>query len=175
MLFTRQNADGRQTRVLRVWVQGANQWQLVAHQGVPIGIPAAAATQPSSPMPANSGPAAEINAIEQAIAALGAGNARGDATNFGASVTDGFVAISASGNVASKQDRMAQLAKRPDAAPPDVEELRTRVYGDLAVTTGVITLAGGSQRLVQMIVHAKQGGRWLRAATIATAVPAGQS
>ena len=41
------------------------------------------------------------------MSALAVGNTKGDAINFGASVTEGFVAISAIGNIASKQDRLA--------------------------------------------------------------------
>ena len=122
----------------------------------------------SSPMPPNSGSASELKAIEQAIAALAAGNSKGDAKNFAASVTDGFVAINAIGGIASKQDRMTQLAKRPDAGDPPVDAASTRIYGDVAVTIRLIKPAGG-QPLIQMIIHAKQSGRWLRAATIATA------
>jgi hypothetical protein len=132
--------------------------------------PVAASTNPSSPIPPNSGPAAEIKAIE-AIAALAAGNSKGDAKNFGASVTDGFVAIIATGNIASKQDRMSLLAKRPDAASPTVDESRTRVYGDLAVTMQVIRTANGQSRL--MMIHSKQGGKWLRAATVGTPIAPG--
>jgi hypothetical protein len=119
-------------------------------------------------MPPNSGPSTEIKAIEQAIAALAAGNSTADVKNFAASVTDGFVAINATGGIASKQGRMTQLAKRPDAGDPPVEAASTRIYGDLAVTIRVIKPAG-TQPLVQMIIHAKQNGRWLRAATIAMA------
>jgi hypothetical protein len=172
MLFTRQDADGTEARVLRLWVQRGNQWLLAAHQGVPIGKPAPAATEPSSPPPPNAGSAAEIKAIEQVMAALGAGNSRGDAKNFGTSVTDGFVAINPIGNVASKQDRMAQLAKRPDAPLPAVQEATTRIYGDVAVTTQVVAAANGRNR--QMIVHARQGGQWLRAAVISTAIATGK-
>ena len=101
-------------RILRLCVQRGNQWLLAAHQGAPIGKRAAAATSLSSPMLPNSEPAAEIRAIEEAISALAVGNTKGDATNFGASVTEGFVAITAIGNIASKRDRLAQLAKRPE-------------------------------------------------------------
>ncbi len=160
-------------RFLRLWVQQGNQWQLAAHQGTPVGKPAAAATNPSSGMPPNSGPAADIKAIDAAIEALGAGNAKNDAKNFAASVTDGFVSISLDGTVASKQERMAQIAKGPN--PPgraDVEEISTRIYGDLAVTNRVVKNPNGRSR--QMIIHAKQGGKWLRAAIITTPIATGK-
>ena len=165
---TRRYPKATDIRFLRLWVQRDDRWQLAAHQGSPIGNPAVAAPRRSSPMPPDSGSASEIKAIEQAIAALAAGNSTGDAKNFAASVTDGFVAINAIGGIASKQDRMTQLAKRPDAGDPPVEAASTRIYGDLAVTIRLIKPAGG-QPLIQMIIHAKQSGRWLRAATIATA------
>jgi hypothetical protein len=61
MVFTRQNADGSQARVLRLWVQRGNEWQLAAHQGTAISDqPVAAATNPSSPLPGNAGPAADV-------------------------------------------------------------------------------------------------------------------
>ena len=164
---TRRYPKATDVRFLRLWVQRGDRWQLAVHQGSPIGEPAVSAPRRSSPMPPNSGPAEEIKAIEQAIAALAAGNSKGDAKNFAASVTDGFVAINATGGVASKHDRMSQLAKRPDAGDPAVDAASTRVYGDVAVTIRVIRPRGG-QPLIQMIIHAKQSGRWLRAATIAT-------
>ena len=40
--------------------------------------------------------------------------AKGDARNFAASVTDGFVAFGGN-RIVSKQDRIAQLGQRPDA------------------------------------------------------------
>jgi hypothetical protein len=43
--------------------------------------------------------------------------------------------------------------------------------GNLAVTTQRVRMAAGSFR--QMIVHAKQGGRWLRPAIISTPVATG--
>ena len=175
MVFTRHQPDGSQARILRLWVQRGNQWLLAAHQGVPIGKPATPTAATSSPMPSNSGPAAELKAIEQAISALAIGNTKGDVTNFGNSVTDGFVAINTIGDVASKQDRLSQLAKRPDAAPPSIEEVRTRIYGDVAVTTAVIKIAGGgNQPIFQTIIHAKQGGKWLRAGIIGTAIATGK-
>jgi hypothetical protein len=177
MVFTRHQPDGSQVRVLRLWVQRGNQWQLAAHQGVALGNAPAAAPQPSSPMPPNSGPAADIKAVEAAIDALQAGNAKNDAKNFAASVTDGFVGINATGNVASKQDRIAGIAKGPNPpAQANVEETSTRIYGDLAVTNRVVKTPNDRRR--QMIVHAKQGGKWLRAGVIATPIatgnPAGQ-
>ena len=174
MILTRQDADGRDTRVLRLWLQRGSEWRLAAHQEVPIGKPAIPTTAPASPLPSNSGPAAEIGAIEEAISALAVGNTKGDAKNFDASVTDGFVAINTIGNLASKQDRLAQLAKRPDAAPPNMEEVRTRIYGDLAVTTAVIAIAGVSQPIVQMLIHAKQAGKWRRAGIITTPIATGK-
>ena len=172
MVFTRHQADGTQARVLRVWVQRGNGWQLVAHQGTPVGDkPVPAATNPSSPLPPNSGPAAEIKAIEAAISSLAVGNSKGDTKNFAASVTDAFVAVGGNG-IVSKQDRIAQLAKRPDAPAPAIEETRTRIYGDLAVTNRVVKNATG--RLQQTLVHAKQGGRWLRAAIISTPIATGK-
>jgi hypothetical protein len=166
---TRRYPKGTDVRFLRLWVQRGDQWQLAVHQGSPIGSnPPVVAPRRSSPMPPNSGPSTEIKAIEQAIAALAAGNSTADVKNFAASVTDGFVAINATGGIASKQGRMTQLAKRPDAGDPPVEAASTRIYGDLAVTIRVIKPAG-TQPLVQMIIHAKQNGRWLRAATIAMA------
>lgn len=172
MTGTRRYPKATDVRFLRVWVQRGNRWQLAAHQGVPIGKPAAAATASSSPMPPNSGPAGEIKAIAQAMAALQTGNSKGDVKNFGESVTEGFVAINASGNLASRQDRMAQLAKRPDAAPPTEEDASTRVYGDLAVTTQVVRFANGRSR--QMIIHVKQDGTWRRAAIVSTPIASGQ-
>jgi hypothetical protein len=156
-----------------LWIQRGNDWQLVAHQGTPIGDkPLPAATAPSSPLPPNSGPAAEIKAIEEAISTLAAGNSKGDAKNFAASVTDGFIGINPIGNVASKQDRIAQLAQRPDAPGQGAEERSTRIYGALAVTNSVVKGATGRSR--QTIVHAKQGGRWLRAAIITTPIATGK-
>jgi hypothetical protein len=111
-------------KFLRLWVQRGDRWQLAAHQESPIGEPAFAAPRRSSPMPPNLGPAAEIKAIEQAIADAG--------------------------------------------DPRRVDAASTRIYGDLAVTLRLFKPAGG-QPLIQMIIHAKQSGKWLRAATIATA------
>lgn len=163
-------ADGL-VRFLQLWVQRGNQWQLAAHQGRPIGDePVPAATAPSAPMPPNSGTAAEIKAIEQAIAALAAGNSKGDAKNFAASVTDGFVAISNTGEVVSKQQRIAEIQKNgpPPNSPASWLETSTRVYGDLAVTNR----ANKTNR--QMIVHVKQGGKWLRAGIITTPIATGK-
>ena len=172
-VFTRHQPDGSQVRALRLWVQRGNAWQLVAHQGTPAGDqPVPAATDPSSPLPPNSGPAADIKAVEAAISSLAAGNTKGDAKNFAASVTDGFVAVGGNG-IVSKQDRITQLGQRPDAPPRAVEGTSTRIYGDLAVTNRVMKDANG--RLQQTIVHAKQGGgRWLRAAIISTPIATGK-
>jgi ketosteroid isomerase-like protein len=170
MVFTRQNPDGSQARILRLWVQRGNQWQLAAHQALPIGKPAAAATQPSSAMPPNSGPAAEIKAIEQAIAAVAEANRKGDPKEFAALVTDGFVAFSNTGEVRSKQQRMAEIQKAGPLSNPPVTgvETTTRIYGDLAVTTR----ANKANR--QTIIHVKQGGKWLRAGIIVTPIATGK-
>jgi ketosteroid isomerase-like protein len=171
MVATRKNPGGTDVRFLRVWLQQNNQWRLVAHQGTPIGDkPAAGASNPSSPMPANSGPASEIQAIEQAIQALNAGNRKGDAKNFAASVTERFVSIRANGTVASKQQRIDEITKGTTPPPPvaKVEGRSTRVYGDLAVSTSLLN--GESGRSRQLIIHAKQNGKWLRAAIITTPV-----
>ena len=78
MVFTRHQPDGSQVRVLRLWVQRGNAWQLLAHQGTPVGDkPVPPPTNPSSPLPPNSDPSAEIKAIEAAIASLAAGNNTG--------------------------------------------------------------------------------------------------
>ena len=74
--------------------------------------------------------------------------AKGDARNFAASVTDGFVAFGGN-RIVSKQDRIAQLGQRPDArGSPPVEETSTRIYGDLAVTNRVVTNANGRSRQI---------------------------
>ena len=80
--------------------------------------------------------------------------------------------INATGNVASKQDRVTAIAKGPN--PPgqaNVEETSTRIHGDLAVTNRVIKTPNGRSR--QMIIHAKQGGKWLRAGVITTPIATG--
>ena len=113
MVFTRHQPDGSQVRVLRVWVQRGNAWQLVTHQGTPAGDkPVPAATAPSSPLPPNSGPAAEIKAIEAAISSLAVGNSKGDAKNFAASVTDGFVAVGGDGIVSKQSNRATRPTPR---------------------------------------------------------------
>jgi ketosteroid isomerase-like protein len=176
LIGTRKNPGGIDVRFLRLWVQQGNQWRLAAHQGTPITEkPVSAATNPSASMSPNSGPASEIKAIEQAIAALTAGNAKGDAKNFAASVTDDFVAINATGNVASKQQRIAEITKGPNPTGPaaTVEETSTRIYGDLAVTNRVTKGASGRNRVT--IIHAKQGGKWLRAGIVATPIATGKA
>ena len=164
-------ADGL-VRYLQLWVQRGGDWLLAAHQGAPIKDKPAPQPTRSSKLPANAGPAAEIKAIDAAIAALQAGNAKNDGKNFAASVTDGFVGINTTGNVASKQDRMTAIAKGPN--PPgqaNVEETSTRIHGDLAVTNRITKTPNGRSR--QMIVHAKQGGKWLRAGIITTPIATG--
>jgi hypothetical protein len=174
LIATRRNPGGTDVRFLRLWVQQGNQWRLAAHQGLPItDKPVAAAAGSSSPNPPSTGSPQDIKAIDQAIAALQAGNSKGDAKNFGASVTDGFVAVQAGGTLASKQDRMAQITKGPNpTGQANVEESSTRLYGDLAVTNRVLKGATGRSR--QMIIHARQGGRWLRAAIVTTVIATGK-
>jgi hypothetical protein len=175
VIGTRKTPGTNDARFIRLWVQQGNQWRLAAHQGTRISDkPVAAAGTASSPIPPNSGAASEITAIDQAIAALQTGNSQGDARNFGASVTDGFVGIQVGGNAASKQERMVQIAKGPNPpAQVNVEEISTRIHGDLAVTNRVVKDANGRSR--QMIIHAKQGGRWLRAAIIMTPIATGNA
>jgi hypothetical protein len=121
-------------------------------------------------MPRNSGPAADIKAIDQAMAALAAGNSKGDVRNFAASVTDGFVAFTNAGEIRSKQDRIAELQKAgPQSNPPPTwTETSTRIYGDVAVTTRT------NNAFQQTIIHARQGGRWLRAGIMTTPIVMGK-
>jgi hypothetical protein len=89
--------------------------------------------------------------------------------NFAASVTDSFVAVTNAGEIRLKQDRIAELQKAPPSNPPATwTQTSTRVYGDLAVTTR----ANNANH--QMLVHAKQGGRWLRAAIMTTPIATGK-
>jgi Domain of unknown function (DUF4440) len=167
---TRKSAEGIETRSLQVWVQQAGQWKLAALQTVQIGekppIPKAA---PSAALPPNAGSATDVKAIEDAIAALSAGNRRGDVKNFAASVTEQFVTIGATG-VGSKQDRIKQLSSGADQLPQaTVEQSSTRLYGDLAVTNRLLKQSNGRE-VRQTIVHIRQGGKWLRAGIIATPV-----
>jgi hypothetical protein len=120
------------------------------------------------PLPPNSGPAVDIKAIEDAMTALRAGNRRGDAKNFAAMVTGQFVGIT-SVRVASKQDRIKELSSgKPPQGEPIVEQSSTRIYRDLAVTNRLTRGTNGRSR--QTIIHARQGGKWLRAGVITTPV-----
>lgn len=162
--------DGIETRSLQVWIRQSGQWKLASLQSVQIGsqppIPKAAA---SSALPGNIGSVTDTKAIESAITALSAGNRRGDSKNFAASTTDQFVAVDATG-VRSKGDRIKQLSSVSSPAPASTaEQSSTRIYGDLAVTNRLLKNAEGTQ-VRQTIVHVRQGGKWLRAGIITTAV-----
>ena len=176
MIATRKNPGGIDVRFLRLWVQQGNQWRLVAHQGTPIiDKPVAAATNPSSPLPPNSGPAEEIQAIYEASQALNAGNQKNDAKNFAASVTEPFVSIRADGTVANKQQRVEEITKGTSPLAPggQSEERSTTIFGDLAVTRSLVK--GERQRSRLLIIHAKQGGKWLRAGVINTPIATGKA
>ena len=164
VVFTRRAADGTTSRVLQVWIQQGGAWKLAAHHGVPADPKEKVepATAASSPLPPNAGSPADIKTIETAIESLSAGNQRGDAKNFAASVTDQFVSVTVNG-VGSKQSRVEDLSKTQPQVASDskVEQSSTRVYGDIAITNRISRGQNGSAAIT--IVHVKQNGKWLRA------------
>jgi hypothetical protein len=161
---------GVDTRSLQLWVPQGGQWRLALLQTVQIGgQPPAPGTGSSGALPPSSGSPADIKAIDDAIATLSAGNRRGDAKNFAASVTDQFVAVGSTG-VLSKQDRIKQLTSgAAQTGIPTVEQTSTRIYGDIAVTTSLMKNAAGRE-VRQSTLHVRQGGKWLRAGVITTDV-----
>jgi len=168
----RRNADGTETRFLQVWLQQGNEWKWAVQHGVPVGeFKSSQPARPSSPLPPNSGPAADIKAIEAAMDALAAGNQRADARNFAASVTDQFVGVTANG-LSSKQSRVEAISKNQPQPSPNstIEQSSTRVYGDLAVTNRVTRNQDG--RTITTVVHVRQTGKWLRAGIAFTPVSA---
>ena len=163
IVVTQRQGSNGESRTLQVWVQQGGEWKMAAIHGVPVGpSKSAQPVLPSSPLPANSGAAADIKAIETAIEALSAGNQRGDAKNFAASVTDRFVGVTVNG-LSTKQSRVETISNaKPQPVPNStVEQISTRVYGDLAITNRVNRDQEG--RTVTTIVHVRQNGKWLRA------------
>ena len=169
---------GGNTRYLQAWVPKGGQWQLAAHQGTAIAgatpaLPADPSVTPSSKLPANAGSAADIAAIAKAVDGIRAANAKGDGQAYGALVTDQFISITAQGQTRSKQERLKEVTGTPGpVSMGSPEEMSTRVHGDLAVTTLRPPVPAGEPRLRQTIVHVRQGGIWLRAANIMTAIAA---
>jgi Domain of unknown function (DUF4440) len=132
-----------------------------------VGATAGRATAPSSPLPPNSESAADLEAIAKAIEAVAEATARGDAAMFNRLVTEDFKAIQG-GLVITKEQRIAEIQKAgPQQNQGTWIESSTRIHGDLAVTTRL------SKTSRQTIIHAKQGGRWLRAAVINTPIAGG--
>lgn len=171
---TRRNATGSEVRVLQAWVKQGTQWQIVLNHLAPVGGAAPADTAASAALPPSAGPAADLKAIDDSIAAVQAVTQAGDGTAFGALVTDQFIYFVGE-NVGNKTDRINLInsgrggagrgpgAGAQDAASP---ERSTRILGTLAVTTI------RSAQNVQSIVHVKDQGKWLRAAIMAVPIVA---
>lgn len=166
---TRRNATGTDERVLQAWVRQGTQWQIALHHSAGTGeaVPA-----DITPLPPNIGPAADLKAIDDSIAAVQTVTQAGDGNAFGALVTDQFVYF-VGANVGNKTDRVNLInsgrgAQRGAGAPAqEAEPARsTRVLGTMAVT--IVRTAQN----VQSIVHVKEQGKWLRAAIMATPVVA---
>jgi hypothetical protein len=170
---TRRNANGSEVRLLQAWVRQGTQWQIVLHHALAVGDAAPAVTAAQGALPPNAGSAADLKAIDDAIAALQAATVAGDGNTFGTLVTDQFIYF-VGGNMGNKSDRINIINSGRGAGrgaggggqDSGNQELSTRIVGTMAVTTM------RTAQNVQSIVHVKDQGKWLRAAIMATPIVA---
>ncbi len=69
---------------------------------------------------------------------------RGDAAMYDSITAEDFIGVSASGTVATKQDRLREFTQEGDVGFDAITstDRRVRVYGDTAILTGTTTITG---------------------------------
>lgn len=164
---------GCEVRLLQVWALEDREWHILAHQSVPVGATSAPRFDGASfPSPPSTGASADIQAIDGVSAAIRAGRQAGNSRPFNAFASEQFVAVTASGDLVSKADRVRAIDARPPASRsrPQLSETSTRVHGNVAVTTRVSMPDDAGVRIRSTLVSTRQGDDWRRAAIVSTPV-----
>jgi hypothetical protein len=145
---------------------------MLAHQGTPIGNQdVAPARARLSRTPGVRGPEADVRAVDKVSTEINAGNRAAKSAVFASLTTEQFVAITPTGDVESKTDRIRQIdAATPNPQPlPALGERLTRVHGDVAVTLELSAPDAQGVRTRHTVVSVREGGTsWRRAGIIRT-------
>ena len=166
----RRNPDGVEVAFIQAWVKNGSQWQLIGHAAIPASSknPGAAATQPSSPLPANVGSQADRDAVEKNAAMVSEAFGKGDSAGFEHAVTSQFVMLVPDADPITREARSQQIKTSGAGIVAKAAETSTRIHGNMAVT--VQRLAGNPQGSWRMILTIKENGAWKRAATVTTPI-----
>jgi ketosteroid isomerase-like protein len=163
---------GTDIRYLQLWTPEGGHWRMLAHQGTPIGNQdVAPARARLSRTPGVRGPEADVRAVDKVSTEINAGNRAAKSAVFASLTTEQFVAITPTGDVESKTDRIRQIdAATPNPQPlPALGERLTRVHGDVAVTLELSAPDAQGVRTRHTVVSVREGGTsWRRAGIIRT-------
>ena len=156
-------------RGLRVWANESGNWRVVAAQGVWV-RPALPPTPPKADV--SNAPYSAKNATEAAVVKVNdaineAFRAR-DVAGYESHTAPEFIRISSFGQVTPRADFVKNtVAAGTGARPgPAADEVRVRIYGDVAVVT--YRNLRNADRMMRVFVN--RGGAWKAAAAISTII-----
>lgn len=169
-----------QYRFMNVWVKRDDRWQVAARHATAItdAMPSVATRRPSDAVAAPVNivrPAEQFGAAEEAVFAAFrvAQNAlfSADVGTLSQYLTDDWSITIPTGQVRDKRSVLVSLV--PRVPPRLMDEIRIRMYGDVAILTHRTVSAEGTTHRTTF-VSVKQDGRWKQAANQQTTIaPAG--
>jgi ketosteroid isomerase-like protein len=161
------------SRFIQAWVNEGGRWMLVAHQASPVG---SAPPENGAPVrsPSAIGSKAELDAIRANIDASAVAGQKADIPTLSRLIADKALFVGNTGVLRNKQTRLDDLKQAgPGPAPVTVLDVSTRIHGNIAVTidrSGARADGTAYPPSRRTLVHVKQNGQWLQAASIITKI-----
>jgi hypothetical protein len=130
----------RRVRFARVWVTDGLDWKIAVHHGTAIGesqakpIPVASSEGPAPSVPTFGGEEAAVISVQTALLEA---YAQHDAIASERWTAPEFVAVIPTGEVIRRDQWLKSYVSetKNDRSPPVIDDLRVRVFGDLAVAS----------------------------------------
>jgi uncharacterized protein (TIGR02246 family) len=169
---------GGNARFVRVWVRQGDTWKVASFHSTRIGewpdappVVAAPTAEPTSNFkPSND----DERAVMQVLHGIIAAGANADAAAYARLTSKDFVRIGAQGQLFTREQWLADVAKRSKGPGVIAYEIKIRVYGDLAVLTDLNTgkTADGAFRPPARVtsIFVKEDGQWKLRLTQSTPV-----